>query len=190
MATVSCALISAIARHVAPGPIEPGWLHTAGQIAGVLLMFELLLALLIFAALMFGLAYGMWWLSRNVVPVIGSYSEQAQHYIEIAESGTDRVAHGVATFHGARAGIAAGLRAFFLPSRAAHHTRPVTQPLPHAARPAPGAAARPEPPAFFTTAAHAARTSPAPVASRPARPSAPRVAGRASGMVAGRIAGS
>ena len=114
----------------ASGPVEPEWLRTAGQIAGTVLMIEMLIALLIFAALMLGLAYGAWWLSHNVVPVIGQYSEQAQQYIAIAERGSDRVAQGVASFHGARAGIAAGFKAFFTPTR-----RPRPTPPPHPRHP-------------------------------------------------------
>ncbi len=124
----------------ATGPTEPGWLRTAGQIAGVMLMIELLIALLLFAAMMFGLAYGAWWLSRNVVPVIGQYSEQAQQYIAIAERGSDRVAHGVATFHGARIGIVAGIKAFFLPGRRPRPTAPTPQ-----ATPPPPASGAPQP---------------------------------------------
>src|SRR5215469_15556776 len=99
-----------------PSPGEPSWLHTAGQIAGVALMIELLLALVIFAALMIGLAYGAWWLSRNVIPVVGQYSAQAEHYTTLAGAQVDRVAHGVASFHGAREGVIAGVRAFFFPA--------------------------------------------------------------------------
>ncbi|HEU0028226.1 MAG TPA: hypothetical protein VFQ25_14030 [Ktedonobacterales bacterium] len=117
----------------AAGPVEPEWLRVAGQIAGTMLMIELLIALLIFAALMFGLAYGAWWMSRNVVPVIGQYSEQAQQYISIAERGSDRVAQGVAAFYGARVGIAAGFKAFFMPAR---RQRPVA-PTPPPAAPQP-----------------------------------------------------
>ncbi len=119
MAAANVANAANATHHLAgaSGPVEPGWLHTAGQIAGTLLMIELLIALLIFAAMMLGLAYGAWWLRHNVVPVIAQYSEQAQQYIAIAERGGDRVVQGVASFHGARAGIAAGFRAFFTPGR-------------------------------------------------------------------------
>jgi hypothetical protein len=190
-----------------PSPGEPPWLHTAGQIAGVALMIELLLALLIFAALMVGLAYGAWWLSRNVVPVIGEYSAQAQQYIGIAEQGSDRVAHSVAAFHGARHGIVAGLKAFFLPGpRRAPPTRPLTPTpntgvRPQAPRPAgaadvtarAGAAPQPGAPgaAQPRQAATPATQTPAPHAVTPIRPTpppGPRVF-RASGQVAGRAAG-
>lgn len=120
----------------ATGPVEPEWLRTAGQIAGTLLMIELLIALLIFAAMMLGLAYSAWWLRRNVVPVIGQYSEQAQEYIAIAERGSESVANSVASLHGARAGIVAGIRAFFTPPRRPH-------PAPQATTPPPPPAAAP-----------------------------------------------
>jgi len=117
----------------ATAPVEPAWLNTAGQIAGTLLLIELLIALVIFAALMFGLAYAAWWTHRNVIPVIDQYSDQAQQYIAIAERGSERVAEGVATFYGARVGVVAGLRAFFQPTR---RPRPAPAPPP-AAPPAP-----------------------------------------------------
>jgi hypothetical protein len=207
---------SRYAGQPTPGPVEPAWLHTAGQIAGVALMIELLVALLIVAALMFGLAYGMWWVSRNVVPVIGEYSELGRHYIAIAERGSDRVAHGVASFHGARAGIAAGLRAFFLPGRGApRHPTSTTQPLRRAApatapdgggaprrmagesAPAPNPTPAPAPQPVSTT--HAMVTPPAPnptpapsanpmtTPPRATRPAAPLIA--ATPRVAGRALG-
>jgi hypothetical protein len=123
--------------QAAAGPVEPQWLRTAGQIAGTLLMIELLIALLIFAALMFGLAYGAWWVSHNVVPVIGQYSEQAQEYIAIAERGSDRVAQGVASLYGARVGIVAGLRAFFMPNRRTPPAAPAAPTPPPPAAPQP-----------------------------------------------------
>ncbi len=137
MATANVAkAVSAAQHHVGmSGPVEPAWLHTAGQIAGTLLMIELLLALLIFAAMMFGLAYGAWWLQSNVLPVIGQYSEQAQQYIAIAERGSERVAYGVASFHGARAGVVAGIKAFFIPNRRARPTPQPTTPPPAAPQP-------------------------------------------------------
>lgn len=196
MATANALRVADASRHLsqpAAGPVEPSWLHTAGQIAGVALMIELLIALLIVAALMFGLAFGMWWLSHNVVPVIGQYSAQAQRYIEIAERGSDRVANGVASFHGARAGVAAGLKAFFLPGRG-HRSASASQPLaPHAWPPPPEPAANPTPTPTGAFGQRAApRPSPAARAFRSASPadiSTPRVAGRALGVVAGRVAG-
>lgn len=113
-----------VIANAASGPVEWGWLRTAGQIAGTMLMIELLLALLIFAAMMLGLAFAAWWLHRNVIPVVGQYSAQAEQYISIAERGSERVALGVASFYGARAGVVAGFKAFFRLGRRAPTTPP------------------------------------------------------------------
>ncbi len=91
---------------------SPHWLHTLGQIAGTLLLVELLLALAIVCALMGGLAYAAWWLHRNVIPVVDHYGQQAQQVMSTAERSGERIVHGVATFHGAQAGVVTGMRAF------------------------------------------------------------------------------
>ncbi|MDE3229357.1 MAG: hypothetical protein KGO05_05715 [Chloroflexota bacterium] len=89
---------------------EPGWLHTLGQIAGVTLVAELLLALTIVCALMAGLAYAAWWVHRNVLPVVDAYSERAQEALRRADSAGERIVGQVATFHGAQVGVMTGLR--------------------------------------------------------------------------------
>jgi hypothetical protein len=92
--------------------IDPPWLHTMGQIAGTLLLVELLLALAIVCALMGGLAYAAWWLHRNVIPVVDQYGQQAQQVMGVAGRSGERIVERVATFHGAQVGIFTGLRVF------------------------------------------------------------------------------
>ncbi|HEX5571345.1 MAG TPA: hypothetical protein VFX31_08165, partial [Ktedonobacterales bacterium] len=58
---------------------SPRWLHVMGQIAGTMLLVELLIALAVVCALMGGLAYGAWWTHRNVIPIVNDYAEQAQN---------------------------------------------------------------------------------------------------------------
>lgn len=91
---------------------SPRWLHTAGQIAGTLLLIELLVALIIVCALIGGLAFAAWWLHRNVIPVVGRYGEQAQQVMSVAERGSEAIVGRVASFHGAQAGLFTGLRVF------------------------------------------------------------------------------
>ncbi|HEY7975020.1 MAG TPA: hypothetical protein VID72_06740 [Ktedonobacterales bacterium] len=100
---------------------SPQWLHVMGQIAGTLLLVELLVALVIVCALMGGLAYGAWWLHRNVIPVVNDYAEQAQGVMNRAEHGGEVIVERVATFHGAQMGVLTGLRVFLFgrPQRAA-----------------------------------------------------------------------
>lgn len=91
---------------------SPAWLHTLGQIAGTFLLIDVVIALALMAALMVGLAFAAWWLHNNVIPVVSHYGEQAQHVMGIAERGGEAIVEKVATFHGARAGVLTGLRAF------------------------------------------------------------------------------
>lgn len=91
---------------------SPQWLHVAGQIAGTMLLVELLIALVVVCALMAGLAYGAWWLHRNVIPVVNDYAEQAQDVMTRAERGGEAIVERVATFNGARKGVLTGLRVF------------------------------------------------------------------------------
>ena len=92
--------------------IEPGWLRTLGQIAGTMLLVELLIALAVVCALMGLLAYAAWWLHRNVIPVVGRYGQQAQQVMDVAGRGGERIVERVASFHGAQVGVMTGLRVF------------------------------------------------------------------------------
>jgi hypothetical protein len=113
---------------------SPQWLHTLGQIAGTLLLVELLLALTIVCALMGGLAYAAWWLHRNVIPVIDQYGEQAQQVMGVAGRSGERIVERVATFHGAQMGVFTGLRVFLF-----GRPQPQREEAPLAAEPAPPA---------------------------------------------------
>ncbi len=112
--------------------IDPPWLHTMGQIAGTLLLVELLLALAIVCALMGGLAYAAWWLHRNVIPVVDQYGQQAQQVMGVAGRSGERIVERVATFHGAQVGIFTGLRVFLF-----GRPQPQREVVPLAAEPAP-----------------------------------------------------
>lgn len=79
---------------------DPPWLHVIGLIAGTLLVLELLAALFIVLVLAVALAFGMWWVRRKVVPVLGEYSGKVNQVMETAGHSTDRVVQGVAEFHG------------------------------------------------------------------------------------------
>jgi hypothetical protein len=113
---------------------SPQWLHTLGQIAGTLLLVELLIALTIVCALMGGLAYAAWWLHRNVIPVIDQYGEQAQQVMGVAGRSGERIVERVATFHGAQMGVFTGLRVFLF-----GRPQPQREEAPLAAEPAPPA---------------------------------------------------
>lgn len=81
---------------------EPAWLHTLGQIAGVLLLIELGVVLLIVAALMVGFAIGAHWTHVHVMPPLREYTPRAEQAMTIAQRSTDRAVHGIAEFFGWR----------------------------------------------------------------------------------------
>ncbi len=114
---------------------EPGWLHTLGQIAGTMLLVELLIALAVVCALMGGLAYAAWWLHRNVIPVVGRYGQQAQQVMDVAERSGERIVERVATFHGAQVGLFTGLRVFLFGRSRAQGEAATTLARPLAAAP-------------------------------------------------------
>ena len=65
---------------------EPEWLHTAGQIAGTLLLLELGLVLVVLAALMIVLVVAAVWLRQHVVPVLDEYAPKALEAMAIARN--------------------------------------------------------------------------------------------------------
>ncbi|GEM_PF-1079151 len=109
----------ALANYPSGQGNEPEWLHTLGQISGVLLMLELCFALLLVCALAFGIAYAMHWTHSNVTPLLERSSDQARRAMAVVERSSDRVVEGIAEFHGRRQGIEAALRVFFFGPKAA-----------------------------------------------------------------------
>lgn len=105
---------------------EPTWLHTLGQMAGTLLLIELVLVLLLVCALMIAVAIAAWWLRSHVVPIVDQYGGEAQRLLGVAQRGTERVAYGVAEFHGRWEGIQTTIRAFIFGRNAA--ARPPARP--------------------------------------------------------------
>jgi len=101
---------------------SPDWLHTLAQIAGVLLLLELGLVLIIVCALMIGMAFGARWLHVHVVPVLREYTPRAQQAMEVTRSSTDRAVTGIAEFYGWRQRVETTLRVLFLGRREATRT--------------------------------------------------------------------
>jgi hypothetical protein len=91
---------------------EAPWLHTLGDIAGVVLIIELSLALLITCALMLAIAYGAYWLHVNVMPLVQNYLPRAQQAMSVTEQGSDSLVKGVAEFYSRRQALETGLRVF------------------------------------------------------------------------------
>src|SRR6185312_3898452 len=98
---------------------EPLWLQTLGQMAGTLLMLELCFVLLLVCVIVGALAYGSWWLHRNVMPILSQYAPMAQQYMGIAVQGSDRVVGGVAEFQSRWEAFATGARVMVFGTRGA-----------------------------------------------------------------------
>lgn len=104
---------------IAEAVVEPAWLHTAGQIAGVVLLLELGLVLIIVAALMVGMAFGTRWLHIHVVPVLREYTPKAQQAMAVTRTSTDRAVTGIAEFYGWRQRITTTVRVLLFGPEAA-----------------------------------------------------------------------
>jgi hypothetical protein len=90
--------------------VEPPWLHTLGQISGVILVIELSLALIITCAFMIGLAIGARWLHVHAIPPLREYLPRAQQAMTVTERSSDTVVNGIAEFYGRRQAVQTGLR--------------------------------------------------------------------------------
>ncbi|MGO8948604.1 MAG: hypothetical protein ACLQUY_13275 [Ktedonobacterales bacterium] len=89
---------------------EAPWLHTLGEIAGVILVLELSLALIITCAFMVALAIGARWLHEHAIPPLREYLPRAEQAMTITEHGSDSLVHGIAEFYGRRQAVGTGLR--------------------------------------------------------------------------------
>jgi len=98
---------------------DAGWLHTLGQISGVILLLEFGLVLVLLCGLMVLLAISAWWVRRHVVPVAREYGPRARDAMAFAESGSDRVVNGIAEFYGRRQAVQTGIRVLLFGRKAA-----------------------------------------------------------------------
>jgi hypothetical protein len=98
---------------------EPGWLHTAAQAAGTLLLLELFVALFIILVLMAVLAAAAWWIKGKLVPVLRQYAPRAEQVMSTTLQGTDRIVQSVAEFYGRRQQIETSIRVLLFGSGAA-----------------------------------------------------------------------
>jgi hypothetical protein len=87
-------------------------------------MLELCFVLVLVCVIVGALAYGSWWLHRNVIPILNQYGPMAQQYMDVARQGSDRVVGGVAEFQSRWEAFATGARVMVFGTRGAR------QPLP------------------------------------------------------------
>lgn len=116
-------------------------LDTAGEIAGVILVLELTVAVALLAALMVALWFGVRWVRFNLTPLLDIYGAQAEDALAIATRSTDQVTRGVAEFHSQSERVKATVLSFlFGPTTARNLLRPTPNRTPTPPPPAtPGA---------------------------------------------------
>ena len=94
----------------------PG-LHVWADVAGVILLLELGILLVVVTALIFGIAFGLYWLHKHVMPLLDLTVPRAKQALAIANQGNDRVVRGIAAVYGFNQGLDAALRALLRPFR-------------------------------------------------------------------------
>ena len=113
-------------------------LDTAGEIAGVILVLELTVAVALLAALMIALWFAVRWVRFNLTPLLDLYGAQAEDAMAIATRSTDQVTRGVAEFHSQSERVKATILGFLLgPTSARNLLRPTPDRTPPP--PTPGA---------------------------------------------------
>jgi hypothetical protein len=113
---------------------EPAWLAAAGQAAGVVLIIELTLLILITAALVGGIAFGLLYVHNKVVPILTRYAPAVEQRLQATDRGSARFAERVIDIHARTVAVREGVRTFIRPSNG-HRELP---PGPDGARQLPG----------------------------------------------------
>ncbi|HEV7129210.1 MAG TPA: hypothetical protein VGN32_17390 [Ktedonobacterales bacterium] len=101
----------------------PG-LRIWADVAGVLLLLELCVLLLIVTALVFALAFGARWLYAHVIPVLNLAVPKAKQAMDIANQGNDQVVRGIAKVYGFHQAVDTAVRVLL---RGRDGARPVPQ---------------------------------------------------------------
>jgi hypothetical protein len=109
---------------------EPYWLHVAGQIAGTVLLIELMVLLLVMLAFTVVLYLGARWVRTHLVPLVDQAGDQTQKALTAASRGGDRIVQGVADIHGRQEALKAAIWTFVLGPRAGREA--TSAPLPSA----------------------------------------------------------
>ena len=104
---------------------EPGWLQAAGQAAGVILIIELLLLILVTAALVFGIAFGLLYIHNKVVPILTRYAPAVEQRLQATDRGSAKFAERVIDIHARTVAVKEGMRALIRPN--GHHELPPGQ---------------------------------------------------------------
>ena len=103
---------------------EPGWLQAAGQAAAVVLIGELLVLVLITAALVLGVALGLLYVHNKVVPLLTRFAPAIEQRLQSADRGSTKFAERVIDIHARTEAVKEGLLALIRPNGQEHRELP------------------------------------------------------------------
>lgn len=95
---------------------EPAWLQAAGQAAGVVLILELMLLILITTALIGAAAFSLYYVHNKVVPLLDRYAPAIEQRLQATDRGSTRFAERVIDLHARTMAVKEGVRAFVRPN--------------------------------------------------------------------------
>ena len=96
---------------------EPTWLQAAGQAAGVILIIELMLLLLITTALIGALAFLLYYIHNKIVPLLTRYAPAIEQRLQATDRGSTRFAERVIDLHARAVAVREGVKYFVRPNR-------------------------------------------------------------------------
>jgi len=95
---------------------EPSWLQAVGQAAGVVLIIELMLLILITAALVGAIAFGLYYVHNKVVPLLIRFAPAIEQRLQATDRGSAKFAERVIDIHARTVAVKEGLRALVRPN--------------------------------------------------------------------------
>lgn len=95
---------------------EPTWLQAAGQAAGVILIIELMLLLLITTALIGALAFLLYYIHNKIVPLLTRYAPAIEQRLQATDRGSTRFAERVIDLHARAVAVREGVKYFVRPN--------------------------------------------------------------------------
>ncbi len=105
----------------------PSWLQAAGDAAGVVLVIELMLLVLITAALVGAIAFLLYYVHNKVVPLLIRFAPAIEQRLQATDRGSAKFAERVIDIHARTVAVKEGLRALVRPNGNGYHELPPGQ---------------------------------------------------------------
>jgi hypothetical protein len=115
---------------------EIGWLEAAGQAAGVVLIIELMLLIVLTAVLVVGIAYALYYIHNKVVPLLTRLAPAVEQRLQATDRTSTKVAERMIDLHARTEAVKATVRT--LVGRNGHQQLPAGQQVPRLEGPGQG----------------------------------------------------